>query len=202
MRYVRGACVLSLVLASGCAAIAGLDHTYERDDDRDAEVDPEASAGSTAGGGAGGSGGAGGIGGAGGEPNLKATITTFYGLYMDCKLGPPGPANSLEGSFDASYDNTKGASPVLAKVLGAKLAMAYLGSSYEWSFTVTPESTIVPASEAPVVKHAVSGAGSGTGSGEPCDHCAGEWTLTATWDIDGQGTLTDVAGPQPVNCLQ
>jgi hypothetical protein len=75
MGYVRGAGALGLVLAGGCAAIAGLDHTYERDDGVGGGT-PGGSGGSTAtattgaGGQAVGSGGAGGqavgSGGAGG----------------------------------------------------------------------------------------------------------------------------------------
>jgi hypothetical protein len=282
MDYVRGLCALGLMLVSGCAIIAGLDHTYERDD-AEGEVDPEPSDAPTfeceaigpyldkkcANAGCHGammpaanldlvspgvegriadkSAMCGGLlvntndpqaslvytklldqppcGGRmpflqealpseeidciltwieGIEPSgmVKATITSFAALYMDCKLTPEGtPANSLKGSFDANYDNTSGDTPALPKVVGAKLNRG-VGS---WSFTVTPESTVVPAGGSPVVKHAVAvavAAGSWLSSGEPCDYCAGDWTLDVTWDVDGQGMLNDIAGPLPVICSQ
>ena len=60
MDYVRRACtMLGLLLASGCAVIAGLDHTYEQEDGGSPQTS-SSSSGSAGGGGDGGSGGAGG----------------------------------------------------------------------------------------------------------------------------------------------
>jgi hypothetical protein len=218
MVNVRGACVLGLVLASGCAAIAGLDNIYERDDGAGGDgsgTTPATTASTTTGsassgvgaGGEGGLGGAGGVGGVGGGAAnggaggvggeggpVEPSIVTLASLYMNCV----GSAMAVEGTVDVKYDNTNSISSATAKVTSAKFAMTYLGSSYEWSFAVTPQSTIVPARSAPVVKHA-AGAGSGMGTGQLCDYCAGVWTLTVTWDINGK-VESDTKGPEPVNC--
>jgi hypothetical protein len=127
---------------------------------------------------------------------VEPSIMTLSSLYMNCM---PGAMPSVEGSFDVKYDNTASMSPALPKVTGAKLAMTYLGKSYEWSFAVTPESTIVPAGNAPVVKH-TAGAGSGMGTGQLCDYCAGVWTLTVTWDIGGKA-VSNMKGSQPFDCV-
>jgi hypothetical protein len=116
---------------------------------------------------------------------------------MNCA---PGAAPSVAGSFEVKYDNTAGMAAALPKVTSAKLLMTHLGKSYEWSFSVTPESSIVPAGNAPVVKHN-AGAGSGMGMGALCDYCAGIWTLTVTWDIGGK-PASATQNPIPVNCAQ
>ncbi len=164
-------------------------------------VSSSASSGSGGAGGMGGQGGGGGGGGSGGGGGgatsaVEPSVVTLSSLYMNCM---PGAMPSVEGSFDVKYDNMASMSPALPKVTGAKLAMTYLGSSYEWSFAVTPESTIVPAGNAPVVKH-TAGAGSGMGTGQLCDYCAGVWTLTVTWDVGGKA-LSSMKGPQPFDCV-
>jgi len=148
------------------------------------------------GGGGSGGGGGGGESDGGGPSAVEATIVTSSMLYMNCMPGAP-PA--VAGSFDVKYDNTTGMSPALPKVTSATLAMTHLGTSYEWSFSVTPESSIVPSGKAPVVTHN-AGAGSGTGMGDLCDYCAGIWTLTVTWDIGGKPS-SDSQGPLPVGCV-
>lgn len=145
----------------------------------------------------GGSGGSGGSGGGAMPSAVEASIVTSSSLYMSCAQGG---TPTVAGSFDVKYDNTSGGSPALAKVTGAKLAMTHLGSSYEWSFTVTPESSIVPSAKAPIVVHNAN-PGSGMGTGALCDYCAGIWTLTVTWDIGGKPS-SDMQGPLPVNCMQ
>jgi len=177
MDYVRGLlCALGLMLVSGCAIIAGLDHTYKRDDDDDddgefdtssstATATATATAGSGTSGGAGGaagSGGAGGsagvggsgggAGGAGGAPNVQATFVQL-GLYMNCKL--PNPGTMVLGGFDVKYKSNSGGA-VPTKVTNATLTMSNGPSSYEWTFTVTPEDVVATGLEK-VVTHKAEG---------------------------------------------
>jgi hypothetical protein len=174
MDYVRGLlCALGLMLVSGCAIIAGLDHTYKRDDDDDddgefdtssstATATATATAGSGTSGGAGGAAGSGGAGGsagvggsgggAGGAPNVQATFVQL-GLYMNCKL--PNPGTMVLGGFDVKYKSNSGGA-VPTKVTNATLTMSNGPSSYEWTFTVTPEDVVATGLEK-VVTHKAEG---------------------------------------------
>lgn len=187
--------------AASCAT--GTDEPSSSSDGGGGTGDPTSSGGAGAGGmGGGGSGGGGGIGGDGGSGGgatsaVEASIVTSSSLFMNCMLGDQP---TVAGSFEVKYDNTAGMAAALPKVTSAKLSMTHLGSSYEWSFSVTPESSIVPSGNAPVVTHN-AGPGSGTGMGKLCDYCAGIWTLTVTWDIGGKPSI-DMQGPLPVNCVQ
>jgi hypothetical protein len=118
-------------------------------------------------------------------------------LYMNCT---PGDTPSVLGSFNAYYDNNAGMAAALPIVKTAKLTMIYSGNTYEWSFKVMPDSSIVAAGSTATVTHS-AGDGSGTGTGMLCDYCAGIWTLDVSWDLGGK-TGTDTLGSPPVACVQ
>jgi hypothetical protein len=150
-----------------------------------------------AGGGGGGAGGGEGGAGGGGMPSAVLAYIFTSSLYMNCT---PGGTPTVAGSFESYYDNKAGMSPALPAVKSTKLTMTYVGNSYEWTFKVTPDSSIVPAGSTATVKHDAD-VGSGTGMGMLCDYCGGVWTLHVTWDLGGK-TATDTLGPQPVMCVQ
>lgn len=158
------------------------------------------SSGAGGAGGAGGQGGAGGAGGAGGEggsgvPSSVVASLQTSSLYVNCA---PGATPAVAGDFTVTYDNSKGMSPALPAVTEAKLMMTHLGNAYDWTFSVTPNSSFVPPGAAPTVTHKAA-AGSGSGMGGLCDYCSGVWTLVVTWNLGGK-TASDSLMSLPIMC--
>ncbi|MCK6591971.1 MAG: hypothetical protein L6Q76_30840, partial [Polyangiaceae bacterium] len=139
----------------GVSCATGTDQPPSSSEGGGGSENPSTSSSASSGGGGlggmggGGSGGAGGMGGGsgGGAPSaVIPSIETSSSLFMNCM---PGSTPAVTGSFNVKYDNTAGMSPALAKVTSAKLSMTHLGNSYEWSFPVMPDSSIVPSGTAP-----------------------------------------------------
>jgi hypothetical protein len=160
----------------------------------------------TAGGGgdANGSGGAGGSGGGPGTGGGSAGLVPELvqnNLSVNCQ--PIVGKDPVNGSFTATYDNTKGAMPASAAIVDAEVKFEKGGNTLKWSFDATPTTSgSVPAGiKAPVLHTKVQGSGSGNLPTSPCAFCGGTMTLAVDWDVAGS-TVKDALGPAPFACLQ
>ena len=123
MDYVRGLCALGLMLVSGCAIIAGLDHTYEREEGVGNGPDGSGgSGGSTAtvsGGGGGASAGAGGMGGP--PPFCDVDDTSLIACYtfnsgFDDESGYKNvntPGDSLQNGWEGTAAYFSSGEPIV-----------------------------------------------------------------------------------------
>src|SRR6185503_13974167 len=124
--------------------------------------------------GTGGSGGAttgtGGSGGSG-QVGLVPTVKSMD-FFINCM--PIVPADSVHGSFDATYDNTTGATPASATIKTARLL--FNGSAADtWTFTVTPDQSGPVAAGMSATASHTKDAASGSGPKPPCGFCNGSW---------------------------
>ena len=145
--------------------------------------------------GEGGTGGAGGVttttttttttthaGGQGGGPLAISLSNVTVGI--DCM--PMVPPDPVDVSFTATYDNGSGAS-ASASIVGATVSLGNPSDSLDWSFQVFPSSVGPVSGNSSVQVDHAKVAGSGTGSGSPCNFCSSASPLlTVDYLVDGQ----------------
>ncbi len=117
----------------------------------------------------------------------------------DCTSGGSG---EIDGTFDASYDNTGNASSVTGTLTSVELTLAGSAKTMKWTFQPAPvDSGSVAAGATSQVTYAPQ-ASTGSGSDNPCGFCNGDVTLKVTWTLDdtAKTQLTDTLASGKLAC--
>jgi hypothetical protein len=134
--------------------------------------------------------------GSGGDASYSAKLTGSQ-MYVDCQ--PIIKADPVHAQFDVTYANLSG-SALSVKVASAVVTFGAGADAVPWPFEVTPAASPVlqPGETIPYGhnKNIIQGA---PPTGSPCEHCNDTWTLSVTWEVDGQ-MVSDALPPTPVSC--
>ena len=155
--------------------------------------------GGTGGGSAGSAGASGSAGAAGADAGPSFAQIQDLTITVDCTIdGGPDQVNT---KFGVKYDNP-GSAPVNGTLSSAQIDMTQAATNMSWTFKPSPgASGPIAAGGTQTVQH-INSAGSGAGTGDPCQFCGGTGTLVVQWtlDDDAGSVVSDSFGPATVTC--